>query len=103
MTRHPGWQKFEERIAEVFGGRRRGAATSEAGRGKSDVVGAEGWSIEVKLLARPCFQDLLDAACQAERNADDDEIPLAIVKRKGDHDINALVVMRLETFEEWFK
>jgi len=99
----PGWQKFEERIAALFGGRRRGAATSRGGRGKSDVIGAEGWAIECKLLSRPSFQQLLDAARQAEKNRNAPyEIPIAIVKRNGDHDINSLVVMRLEMFREFF-
>lgn len=102
MSAHPGWQKFEERVASVFGGRRRGAATSSAGKGKSDVIGADGWAVECKLLSRPGFQDCLNAALQAERNAATGEIPVAIVKRKGDHDVNALVVLRFETFQDWF-
>ena len=97
-----GWKKFESRIAARFGGRRRGAATSQNGAGKCDVVGADGWAIECKLLGRPGYQDLLDAALQAEKNADPEDIPVAIVKRKRDHDQNALVVMRLEKFLEWF-
>ncbi len=96
------WKAFERRIASVFGGRRRGADTRTGGKGKSDVI-APGWSVECKLYGRPNYQLLLDAALQAEANADcPDDIPVACVKRKGDHDANALVVMRLETFQEWF-
>lgn len=96
------WKQFERRMAALFGGERRGAHTSDSGHGRSDVILA-GWSIECKLLSRPAFQDLLDAARQAERNAEKaTDIPLAVVKRKGDHDENALAVMRLETFMEWF-
>jgi hypothetical protein len=98
----PGWQKFERRIASLFGGIRRGAQTSRNGHGKSDVI-APGWSIETKLLARPCFQDMVNACCQAEKNRDDEmDIPVAIVKKKGQYDKDALVVMRLETFSEFF-
>lgn len=92
------WKAFERRLAARFGGRRRGPDTAD---GKSDIV-VEGWAPEAKLLARPGYADLLNAARQAERNALNGEIPVAIIKRKGDLDNNALVVMRLETFSEWF-
>jgi len=98
----PAWKDFERRIARVFGGKRRGAGTSTEGKGKTDVF-APGWAIECKLLSRPAFADLLNAARQAEANADSPtDIPVAILKRKGDRDANALVVIRLERFEEFF-
>jgi hypothetical protein len=56
----------------------------------------------VKLQKRLGYQDFLDAARQSERNAVDLQTPVAILKRPRDHDRNALVVMRLETFAEWF-
>jgi hypothetical protein len=60
------------------------------------------WSIEVKLLGRPSFSAMLEAAKQAERNAENrHQMPIAIVKRKHDRDKNALVVMRLETYRDW--
>ena len=62
----------------------------------------DGWSPECKLLGRPSFSDLLDACRQAERNAVSLQTPVAIVKRKRDRDVDALVVMRLERFAEWF-
>jgi len=97
------WKAFERRIAAIFpGATRRGAYTGNGRQGKPDLV-CPGWSIECKLLARAGYQDLLDAARQAEANREKpDDIPVAIIKRKGDHDPNALVVMRLETFQEWF-
>jgi len=95
------WKAFERRIAAIFGGTRRGAYTGSNGRGRCDVI-CPGWAIECKLLSRPGFADLLEAARQAERNAEPGQIPVAIVKRKGDHDQNAVVVLRLETFREWF-
>ncbi len=59
------WKAFERRVATIFGGRRRGADFRGPDGGKSDVI-AEGWSIECKLLGRPCYPDLLAAARQAE-------------------------------------
>jgi hypothetical protein len=97
------WKAYERRIAKVFpGATRRGAHTGDGRNGKSDLI-LDGYSVECKLLSRPSFSTMLEAANQAERNAESPgDIPLAIVKRKGDLDINALVVMRLETFKEFF-
>jgi hypothetical protein len=95
------WKAFERRIARVFGGTRRGAYTGSNGQGRSDII-CPGYSVECKLLSRPSFADLLAAAQQAEANADPDCIPVAVVKRKGDLDRHAVVVMRLETFRDWF-
>ena len=95
------WKAFERRIAKVFNGRRRGCDTRSESAGKSDIVCA-GFSPELKLLGRPSFSDLLDAARQAERNAEPLKTPIAIVKRKRDRDADSLVVMRLESFREWY-
>jgi hypothetical protein len=95
------WKAFERRIARIFGGQRRGAYTGNGNQGKTDIV-APGWAIECKLLSRPGYQDLLNAACQAEANGDPGDIPVAIVKRKGELDKDSLVVMRLDTFKEFF-
>lgn len=98
----PAWKDYERRIAKCFGGVRRGALTSRGGRGKTDII-APGWAIECKLLSRPGYQDLLNAARQAEANAETpEEIPICVVKRKGDLDKDSLVVLRLETFKEFF-
>ena len=85
----------------IFGGRRRGPDFRGPNGGKSDVI-APGWSIEVKLLGRPGYADLLQAARQAELAAKPDEIPVAIVKKKRADDADALVCMRLSIFREWF-
>jgi hypothetical protein len=96
------WKAWERRVATIFGGKRRGAYTGSAQGRKSDII-KPGWSIEVKLLSRPNFSDLLAAALQAETNADQPtDIPVAVIKRKGDLDTQALVVMRLETFRQFF-
>lgn len=96
-----GWQDFEARVARLFGGRRRGAQTSRDGSGLSDVIDAPGFAIECTLLARPTFQQMLDKARQAERAATVSEMPIVICKRKHDRDGDALVVMRLEVWQEW--
>lgn len=97
------WKVFERRIAAIFGGQRRGAQTSTRGKGKTDVIGAPGWAIECKLYKDPDYDTLLRAARQAEKNRENpDDIPIGVVKRIGGHDTNALVVMRLETFQDYF-
>lgn len=95
------WKAFERRVARIFGGVRRGCDVRGPDGGKSDVI-APGWAIECKLLSRPGYADLLAAASQAEAAAKPDEIPVAIVKKKRADDVDALVVLRLETFCEWF-
>lgn len=96
------WKAFERRIAQIFGGKRRGAYTGDGRQGKTDII-CPGWSVECKLLSRPGYQNLVDAAWQAEANREQvNDIPVAVVKRKGDLDANALVVMRLEMFKEFF-
>lgn len=99
-THRRTWQKWEAFVARVFRGRRRGPLTRGARGGTNDVI-APGWSIEVKLLARPTFQELLEACQQAEAAAGRDEQPVAVVRRKGDPKWDALVVYRLETFRDW--
>lgn len=98
-----GWKKFERRIAEYFPeGRRRGADTRDKDIGKTDVI-SPGWSIECKLLKTVSFQIMLDAALQAETNRPEpDDIPIAIVKKKGIQDVNALTVFVWSTFMDHF-
>ncbi len=96
------WKSWERTVAIFFGGKRRGAYTGDGRSGKPDII-KPGWSIECKLLSRPGFADLLAAAIQAEENREEPgDIPVAVVKRKGDHVTSALVVMRLETFDQFF-
>ncbi len=103
MMAEKAWKVFERRVAAIFGGQRRGAQTSTNRRGKTDVIGAPGWAIECKLYKDPDYDVLLGAARQAEKNRESPtDIPIGVVKRLGGHDSNALVVMRLETFQEYF-
>lgn len=95
------WKAFERRIAKAVNGQRRGAdfRNRERGGGKDDIV-HDHLSIEVKLLKNVSYCNLLDAAKQAERNAEDGKLPIAIIKKKNARDADALVVMRLERFLE---
>jgi hypothetical protein len=96
------WKYAERRIAKIFGGERRGAYVSDGKSGKNDII-KDGWSIEVKLLSRPTFQQMFDACLQAESNAESEmDIPVAVVKKKGMQYKDSLVIMRLEKFEEFF-
>ncbi len=95
------WKAFERRIAKAVGGKRRGAdyRNREGSGGKDDII-HEDLSPECKLLKSVSYCDLLAAAKQAERNCPAGKVPIAIVKKKGALDADALVVMRLETFLE---
>lgn len=96
------WKAWERRVARLFKGKRRGAYTGDGGQGKNDII-VEGWSIEVKLLSRPTYQQMFDACLQAEVNKENDlDIPVAIVKKKNARDNDALVILRLEQFKEFF-
>ena len=97
-----GWKAFERRVARIFGGERRGADFGDARGGKTDVI-HDHFAIECKLLARPTYQQMLDACLQAEAASEPLQEPVAVVKRKrqGSPDGDALVVMRLETFAAW--
>lgn len=105
MSRPPAsWKSFERRISKWFNGKRRGAYVSDGKTGKSDII-KDGWSIECKLLKQPTYQKMFDACVQAEINSESPmDIPIAIVKKnkQGLQDKDALVVMRLETFSDFF-
>ena len=94
------WKAWERRIARVFGGQRRGPDVRGEHGGKTDVI-HDHYAIEVKLLSRSNYGDVMEACLQAERNAEPNQEPVAVVKRKYAEDKDALVVMRLETFREW--
>ena len=96
------WKAFERKIAEVLGGKRRGPDVRGDSGGKNDIIHPH-WSAECKLLGAPGYAQILEAAMQAERNADSEaQCPVAFVKRKGANLENTLVVMRLKTWREWY-
>ena len=113
------WKAFERRIAKLFGCKRRGADFRGEKGGKDDLTHPL-WSVECKLLSKPTFGAMIDACRQAEGaaqplafvlNVQDGSMcgggaqpsrhPIAIVKKKGAPDGDALVIQRLSTFRAW--
>lgn len=115
------WKSWELRVAKMFGCKRRGPDFRGENGGKDDLTHPL-YAVECKLLARPTYAEMLAACRQAEGAAakstitqwvdmDHDEKtvtvsvgdrhPIAIVKRKGDRDEDALVIQRLATFKAW--
>lgn len=97
------WKACEREIAKWFpGARRRGADFRGENAGKSDLV-CPGYSIEIKSLQRPTYGQMVGAVKQSEDNrSNPNEIPLAIIHKVNDRYADALVVMRLETFSDFF-
>jgi hypothetical protein len=95
------WKAFERRIAAFVGGKRRGADTRGERGGKTDIV-HDSLAVEVKLLGRSAHADILNACRQAETNGEELQTPIAVVKRKGDQDVDAIVAMRLKTWLQWY-
>lgn len=99
------WKAWERRACRKFGGTRRGADYGDSRGGKNDCVDTPGWSVELKLLARPTWGAMNQAVLQAEASRRrPGDIPVALVKQKGRgrQDKDALVIMRLEEFEQFF-
>lgn len=96
------WKAFERTVCKLFGGRRRGADYGGYPKGKNDCI-AEGWSIECKLLKKPTY-GLIFAACEQAEVARESpqDIPVAVVKKKGARVMDSLVCFRMETFLEFF-
>jgi hypothetical protein len=96
------WKAFERWVAKQFGGTRRGADFRGARGGKNDII-ADGYSIECKIWARPTWSALVEDVKHAEERRDNPgDIPLAIMKKKGDRNLDSIVAMRFETFLEFF-
>jgi len=97
------WKSVERAIAAFFpGAKRRGADFGDAQGGKNDVL-AEGWSIEVKHSKRPTFGLMVDAVAQAEAAMQKpQDIPIAVIHKKGIPYKDSLVIMRLEMFRDFF-
>lgn len=98
------WKAAERAIAKFWpGARRRGSDfRGEDGVGKSDIV-CPGWSIEVKHGKTITYGLLVHAVEQAETNKPfENDIPLAVVHKEGQAYKDSLVIMRLETFAEFF-
>jgi hypothetical protein len=93
------WKATERRIAALLGGRR--VPVSGRGRGDAPDVAHPWLAIECKDRATlPLW--LLDALAQAEASAQPDQLPVAVLHRAGDRHDQALVVLRLTEFVDWF-
>ncbi len=93
------WKATERRIAALLGGRR--VPVSGRGRGDQPDVAHPWLAIECKDRAALPFW-LLDALAQAEASATADQLPVAVLHRAGDRHDQALVVLRLADFVDWF-
>lgn len=94
MTR---WKRAERRIAQLVGGRR---VPVTGRRGQPDV--AHPWlAVEVKTRERlPRW--LVAALAQARGAASSDQLPVAVLHERGMRYRDALVVLRLGDFLDWF-
>ena len=90
------WKAYERRIAAFVSGKRRGADYGGRTGGKDDIIHPL-LSIECKLYSRVTYGLLLAAVDQAEANAEEGKIPVAVIKRKRDRDLDSLVVLKLRT------
>lgn len=91
------FKAWERRVCGWFGGLRRGPVMGMLHT--NDCVGTPGYSVEVKLLSRPSFGDLLAATKQSEvAKEHPDDIAIAVVKKKYADDSDALVIMRRDEF-----
>ena len=95
------WKKFELWCSKYIGGERRGADYGCATGGKNDII--HDWlSVECKYGARITYALIQQALRQAERAANPDQLPIAIVKKKGDSNEDAVVCINIKWFRDWF-
>ena len=95
------WKQHERDVAKALGGKRRGPDVGGVGGGNNDVI-VDGLSVECKLLGRPSWSHCLAAVAQAQAAASDAEVPIAVMRKKGQSKSKALVLMSLNDFVEWF-
>ena len=94
------WKRNEREIAKYIGHAERVPIT---GRQRGDRPDIEHYwlSIEAKLReSLPAW--IHDAMRQAEAAARPRQLPVTILRQKGTNVRDALVVIRLEEFREWF-
>jgi len=93
------WKAFERYVASLFGGKRRGP---DVEGGKTDVI-KPGWAIECKTWSRISFSDIQKAIEQARENREhEDDIPIAVLKIKGQQNKTAIVAMNIMDFKKHF-
>lgn len=85
------WKQSERVIGKRMGGRRGRCSVS----GGADIEGVPMFSIECKLTSRPP-KYLLDAILEAERHAENNQIPIAVIHPKGARHDKDIVCVRLK-------
>jgi len=90
------WKASERKISRLLGGQRAGAV----GREGPDVIHPH-LAVEVKERRKlPAW--LLSAVEQAIMGAPKDKLPMVVLHRAGDRYEDALVVVRLRDWQEWY-
>jgi hypothetical protein len=91
------WKAAERRIATLLGGKR----VPVNGRSDEPDVAHPWLAVEVKHRASlPPW--LLSALGQARKGATADQLPIAVVHQAGQRYEDALVLVRLRDFADWF-
>jgi hypothetical protein len=93
------WKAVERQIARRLGGQR--VPITGRARGSAPDIAHPWLSVEVK-SRRKLPQWLLDALDQARAAANDQQLPIAILHKNGQRFSDAIVMMRLADFEDWF-
>lgn len=91
------WKNFERTVAKLFGGRR----IPINGRGDEPDIKTSTHTVECKHWDRLPYR-VEQALMQAERNNEPGALPLAIIGQRGRRWQDALVVMRLDDYIEWY-
>lgn len=86
----------EKRTAEFIGGERVSAPWRKGPDAVSD------WAVAECKARKLLPQWLVDAVMQAVRDAQDGQLPMAVLHQKYQRSENDLVVMRRRDFEAWF-
>lgn len=93
------WKSTERKIAELIGGTR--VPVTGRQRGDAPDIRHRWLSPEVKSYAvRP--PSIHDALAQARASARNGQLPIAIFHRRGDAYRDAVVLLSLGDFLEWF-
>ena len=91
------WKSIERRVARLFGTQRIG--TREGGPAPD---AENSWAV-VEVVCHPVPKWILAELAQSERRETDrSKLRLLVIHEKGDDLNDALVVMRLHGFSEWF-
>lgn len=92
------YKAYERRVCRAFGGNRRGADYGGKDGGKNDCK-CVGFSVEIKCWSKPTFKAIEEDIRKAgERKQVKSDIPVSVMKRKGDPDANAIVSISYVVF-----